>query len=319
MTFRTRLLTGRLRTWWWAVAMAFVAASSVAHAGTEIAVIALRVAEAPEADAVDPLFDDEFEAELAARRGFPDPLEEINRSMLALNKVIDRVLLDPLTRLYGFVMPDPVKPAMRRSFQHFAAGSVLLNDLLQLHPERGLATTGRFLVNTTVGLAGLFDFARCEGLGPHHADFGQTLALYGIGSGPYLVLPVFGPTTVRDAFGDVVDGLLHPARYFLGPAQQLTYGTGAGLSTREAYYQSLKELEKSSVDYYAALRNAFYQARMAEISKGVDYDIATPPRDRGGGPCTRTLAGHESRRVGPAVARGLAVEPVSRWNRSSGW
>ncbi len=264
----------------------------------------------------DPLFDDDaFEQELAGEPvGFPDPLEGMNRVVLGINRKIDRFLLDPLTRLYDVLVPEPVEPVVRRTFQHYGSASVLLNDILQLRLRDAATTAGRFAVNTAVGLGGLFDYARCWGWKRHTADFGQTLAHYGVGSGPYLILPLFGPSTARDAFGDLVDGLLHPARYILGPAQQLTYGSGAGLATRERHYQALNELEASAVDFYAALRNAYYQARMAEIRERTDRDLVVPVREESNGPCARTLDGLPERRIGPPPARGLAGDPVSRWS-----
>ena len=131
-------------------------------------------------------------------------------------------------------------------------------------------TFSRVLVNSTAGAFGLLDPATEFGIKRHHADFGQTLAKAGVGSGPYLIIPVLGPTDLRDGVGDVTDNLLHPLAFFLGLGfmQRLTYGGSSGLSTREANYEALKALSESSLDYYAALRNAYYQARTAEIWEG---------------------------------------------------
>lgn len=265
----------------------------------------------------DPLYGDEFDRELEAQpSGFPDPLEDMNRGVLHFNRFVDEIFLDPITRVYDYFIPEAVEPAIRRAFQHFATPAVLLNETLQVRMEDMAETAGRFVVNSTVGVFGLFDVARCEGLEHHHADFGQTLANYHVGSGPYLVVPLLGPSNVRDLSGDVVDGLLHPARYFLGPAQQLTFGSGAGLATREKHYQALSALEETAVDFYAALRNAYYQARTAEIEEGVDRDLVVPPRPEADAPCARTLDGRSGRAIGPPPARGLPVDPVSRWSLS---
>jgi len=199
----------------------------------------------PKPGAPDPLFDDGYEAELASKpAGFPDPLESVNRVTLRVNRVIDHTILDPITRLYAFIVPEPAKFALRRMFRNLASGSVFLNDILQVHPRAAGRTLVRAVVNTTVGLGGAYDFARCDKFYRHNADFGQTLAIYGVGSGPYLVLPLFGPSNARDAFGDIVDGMLHPAVYLLGPIQQLTYGGSLGISKREEHYHSLDALEK---------------------------------------------------------------------------
>jgi len=271
----------------------------------------------PVEDEPDPLFDedDEYDRDIAGQQaGFPDPLETPNRGILHFNRFFDRLIFDPITRLYDWLIPEPMEPAIRRAFQHWASPSILLNDVLQLHFGSARDTCVRFVVNSTVGLGGLFDFARCNGFERHSSDFGQTLANYGVPSGPYLMLPLFGPSNVRDAFGDLVDAFLHPARYFLGPAQALTYGSSAGLATRERHYHALNELEKSAVDFYAALRNAYYQARMAEIEEQVDRDVVGPMREEYQAPCTATLDGAKERTIGPRPARGLSVRPATRWS-----
>lgn len=272
-----------------------------------------QAAESPSGRQPDPLFDENYDEDLASKpTGFPDPFEPINRVILRVNRVVDHSVLDPLTRLYDLLVPEPVEPGIRRVFRNLASGSVLLNDILQVHPRAAGRTVVRFVVNTTVGVGGAFDFARCGEIYRHNADFGQTLASYGVGSGPYLVLPIFGPSNMRDAFGDVVDGLFHPAVYLLGPLQQITYGGSLGLATREEHYHSLDALEKSAVDFYAALRNAYYQVRIAEIEDGTKSTLR-PPDDDYDGPCRRTLSGQEE----PIrKARGLPSDPVSRWLHS---
>lgn len=298
-----------------------LAALAVSALGLQACVVstaaATEIAEDDTGAQHEPLFDDAFDEAFDQQHdGFPDPFEGINRAVLDLNGVIDKLILDPLTRAYGFVVPDPMKRPVRRAFQHYGTPSILLNDVLQWRFRDAGVAVVRFAANTTTGVGGLFDFARCGGLERRHADFGQTLAFYHVPSGPYLVLPLFGPSTARDAVGDVVDGLLHPARYVLGPIQQLTYGGGAGLSTREAYYLSLSELKKSSVDFYAALRNAYYQARIAEIERKESYLIATGKVEEERGRCPRTLEGHRERVIGPPPALGRAASPVSRWRRT---
>jgi len=265
----------------------------------------------PDGRQPDPLFDENYDDELASKpAGFPDPLEPLNRVTFRLNRILDHVILDPVTHLYDLLVPEPLKPAIRRVFRNLASGSVLLNDILQAHPRAAGRTAVRFVVNMTTGLGGAFDFARCGGLYRHNADFGQTLSYYGVGSGPYLVLPIFGPSNVRDAFGDIVDGFMHPAIYLLGPIEQLTYGGGLGIATREEHYHSLQALEKSAVDFYAALRNAYYQVRIAEIQDGPGTSKKHPLDDDYAGPCTRTLSGQAE----PLLrTRGLPADPVSRW------
>ena len=217
----------------------------------------------------DPLLES-FETELESQAvGYPDPMERLNRGTLRVNDVLNKVLFDPVTRLYAWMIPEPGRRAFRRFLHNLAAPSVLVNDLLQGNPKDAGVTLSRMVINTTVGWGGFLDAAACMGLPPHEADFGQTMALARIPSGPYLILPLLGPTTVRDAFGDAVSLLFRPTTYFLAGAESLfyttAYSTSAGLVTLEEHARSLRRLESGSLDYYAALRNAYWQNRTAQI------------------------------------------------------
>jgi phospholipid-binding lipoprotein MlaA len=223
----------------------------------------------------DPLFGDVDGFEPA---GFPDPLEPVNRGTLRINRTVDRWLIDPIARTYRWVVPDPARRSIRNLFDNVNAPAVLANDVLQREWRDGGTTVVRFMLNTTVGLAGLFDPAADLGYARHDADFGQTLALEGVASGPFLVLPLLGPTTVRDGIGTLVDLMFRPTTYLLGPADQILYasvhGGGNGLVQRDANAEALRALEDSSIDYYAALRNAYYQHRTAQI-----WERREPRRD----------------------------------------
>jgi phospholipid-binding lipoprotein MlaA len=209
----------------------------------------------------DPLFDEPVEPAVE------DPLENSNRAVFAGNRNIDRFLIDPIARAYAFVVPDFARRAIRRVFVNLNSPSVFVNHLLQLSPG-GAGTTGaRFLINTTVGLVGLWDAAARIGLDERPTDFGITLAKYGVDSGPYLVLPLVGPTTARDAFGDLVDILMLPQTWFLGPTTWVfvAYQGGDGFTLRDVHRDALEALEESSVDFYVAMRFAYLTNREAEI------------------------------------------------------
>jgi phospholipid-binding lipoprotein MlaA len=225
-------------------------------------------AQAPAAEQTDPLFD-EFDRELeAGPAGFPDPLERSNRSIFIFNRWIDRWLLDPVTRAYGVVFPGPVKRSIRNFFANLGEPATIFNNLIQLEWKDAGVSGGRFVVNSTIGIAGLFDPAARVGLPYHRSGFGQTLALAGTPSGAYLMIPVGGPNTVRDGLGALSDMTMHPLTWFLGPTNFLIYGIyggSQGLSIREKHVEELNALREGSVDYYAALRNAYYQNRMAEV------------------------------------------------------
>lgn len=242
-----------------AVICAAALTASIGHAEPE-------PAPAVAAPAPTPAADDEFELDVTDEpTGFPDPLESTNRRVLWFDDQLARWVVDPVVNVYQFILPGPVRRAVRRFFLNVNSPSVLVNDLLQREWRDASITIQRFTVNTTVGIGGLFDPAAAIGLERHSSDFGQTLALSGVSSGPYLVLPFFGPNTTRDAFGGVVDLFLQPTLYFLPFVQIFIYEGSFGLSTRDAYDEAIGALRESSVDYYSSLANAYYQTRTAEI------------------------------------------------------
>jgi len=240
----------------------------VAHAALVVVLLLAWPARPGRAEpAADPLFEDDAAA--AQPMGFPDPLEKVNRCTFRANLVVDRFVLDPVASAYAFVVPAPGRRAVRRALANLNAPATFVNDVLQLEPRDAGVTVARFALNTTVGVAGIFDVAEKIGLERHDSDFGQTLALAGLPSGPYVVLPVLGPTTARDGTGYLVDFLFRPTTYFLAPATLLVSTSiqegSAGIAAREQHDEALRALEASSMDYYAAFRNAYYQDRTAQI------------------------------------------------------
>jgi phospholipid-binding lipoprotein MlaA len=211
----------------------------------------------------DELFDDEFE--FGGETASNDPFERTNRALLDFNQGLSRLVFDPMIRGYRFVMPEPGRRAVRRVFLNFQAPSTLVNDLLQLRFVDAATTFGRFVLNTTLGFAGLLDVAVEADWQYHESDFGQTLGRFGVGAGPYLVLPLFGPSTVRDGIGGVVDLFFQPLTYMIGFTPNILIGAGSGFTSLDAHDPALKALEESSVDFYAALRSAFLQNRAAHI------------------------------------------------------
>lgn len=224
--------------------------------GNEPGTVELAIV-APEVPADDGL--DALSAELDA--GHPDPFEGVNRRIFRFNRGVDVVLLDPLTRAYGFVLPEFAKQSVRNVFANLNTPVVLVNDLLQLRGEDALVTAARFVMNTTMGMGGLFDAAASVGLEPHQSGFSETLASAGIASGPYLVLPLLGPTTVRDGVASVVDLALAPQSYVLPVVGSLLVTSSHGITQREKYLEGLEALRESSVDYYASFRSAYFDSR----------------------------------------------------------
>ncbi|MCH2173385.1 VacJ family lipoprotein [Myxococcota bacterium] len=218
----------------------------------------------------DPLLDLEFE-ELP---NYPDPWESANRKIFAFNRQVDRWAWTPVTKTYQFFFPEFARRGIHNFFLNLGEPVVLVNQLLQLRFRDGAVTVGRLVLNSTAGIGGLFDAAgRGAGWGQRREDFGQTLAVWGVSSGPYVIIPVFGPSTVRDAAGSIVDRAMDPVTFFVGPLEWIVVlGAGEGISLRDAHARDLKELEKMSVDFYSALRNVYFQVRMAEIANNAAKD-----------------------------------------------
>jgi len=162
-----------------------------------------------------------------------------------------------------------LRRGIHRMFLNLVSPVILVNQLFQLRFADAANTTGRFVINTTAGVAGFFDAAGAgAGLERVEADFGQTLARYGTPSGAFLMVPLLGPSTVRDLSGDLVDRFLDPLTYLIGPIEWwIVLGTSQGLSQREAHSDALEALETSSIDFYSALRSAYHQSREAEIRR----------------------------------------------------
>ena len=209
---------------------------------------------------------------LAAYREANDPMEPMNRYFFDLNNFADEILMKPLAGWYYVALPNFAQDGIRNAVNNVRTPVILANDLFQGEFERAGATFGRFLVNSTLGLGGLFDIAEKMGLERHDEDFGQTMAVAGVDEGPYLVLPLIGPSNPRDAFGRIVDAFLDPMTY-------LTFFTNVGwinttrngldiVDFRARNLQTLDQIKKGSLDYYATVRSLYRQRRADEISNG---------------------------------------------------
>ncbi|WP_421995117.1 MlaA family lipoprotein [Roseococcus sp.] len=199
-----------------------------------------------------------------------DPVEPFNRAMYSVNNAIDTVALRPAAQAYRFVLPQPVRDGVRNALGNLRAPTILLNDVLQGEPDRAATTAARFMINSTLGLGGLIDVAAWQfGLPGHGEDFGQTLAVWGVGEGPYLFLPVLGPSNPRDLLGYGVDAVASPWFWFgqgeVVEALRWAYAGIGVLDAREGVLDALDELNRSSLDPYSTLRSAYRQRRNAEI------------------------------------------------------
>jgi phospholipid-binding lipoprotein MlaA len=207
----------------------------------------------------------------APARAVDDPLEPLNRGIFEFNRIVDGLVLKPASQIYVFAVPEPGRRGVSNFLSNLRAPVVFINHLLQGEGEQAGITFGRFFVNSTLGFLGIFDAATVFGVEPRReADFGQTLGVWGVGGGAYLVLPLFGPSTFRDAGGIAVDTFLFDPLPYLSDSDTLMARWGAtAVDTRYQYGPLLDDLEAASLDFYAAARSAFLQNRAAQIRRGV--------------------------------------------------
>lgn len=191
-----------------------------------------------------------------------DPYEGFNRSMYGFNMGLDRYILKPVADSYKFVTPDFMQTGVTNFFNNLKGINVVLNDLLQGKFEQSASDFGRFTTNSTIGLLGLFDVATDLGLQQNVEDFGQTLAVWGVDQGPYLVLPVLGPTTVRDGGGIIFDKAANPGTYVPGT------GIIEGINERANAEGALNFIDEAALDPYVFTRESFLQYRNNLINDG---------------------------------------------------
>lgn len=212
--------------------------------------------------------------ELAYYRETNDPLEPMNRAIFQFNEVADKVILRPVAIGYKTVVPRGIRIAIRNFLNNLKSPVVLMNDLLQGEGIRARDTFGRFMVNTILGVGGLIDIASDAGIPYHHEDFGQTLAVWGVKPGPYLVLPLIGPSGFRDAVGIGIDGAVDPAGRYIaeeyGIEGTATRFTVDAVDWRATNLKVIDDLRASSLDFYATVRSAYRQRRTREIINGRD-------------------------------------------------
>ena len=203
-----------------------------------------------------------------------DPLEPMNRVIYRFNDTVDTVLVRPIAEGYRFVLPQFVRTGISNFFSNIGDVLVALNNLLQGKVVNALSDLGRVVVNTTIGLGGLFDVASPIGLEKHNEDFGQTVGFWGVGDGPYLMLPFLGPSSIRDAVGTVVGAKLDPIGFVnVMRLRNSLWGTRV-LSQRADLLDTSRILETAALDPYEFLRDAYLQRRRNLVFDGV------PPREK---------------------------------------
>ena len=209
-----------------------------------------------------------------------DPFEASNRDMLVFNQQFDEIFFIPTVKRY-LSLPETVRLGVGNFLRNLAAPTVFVNDVLQGKPERAGTTLVRFVLNSGPGLGGLFDPATRLGIPYHSEDFGQTLATWGVGEGPFVMLPHLGPNNPRDTVGLAMDTFLLDPTNYIHVKQHFWWASGRQylrvLDMRTQTFETLQGIERSSVDYYASLRNLYRQVRDNEIRDGAPAPVADLP------------------------------------------
>ncbi|WP_106062071.1 MlaA family lipoprotein [Cupriavidus necator] len=201
-----------------------------------------------------------------------DPLEPFNREVSKINEDFDKGILKPVAQLYADYMPTPVQRAVENFFSNVSDVYSAVNNLLQGKPSRAAEDTMRVAINTVLGLGGLIDIATPGGLPKYKEDFGQTLGVWGVPAGPYLVLPLFGPSTVRDTAGMLVDRQFDPSAYFYPVSLRNSLIGVRIVAGRAQLLGASNLLEQAALDKYSFMRDSYLQRRQYLI-----YDGNPPP------------------------------------------
>jgi phospholipid-binding lipoprotein MlaA len=218
---------------------------------------------------------------LAEYRETNDPLEPTNRVFYAINNGLDTVILKPAAQAYRYAVPEPVRTSVHNVLVNLGTPVALGNDVLQAKPRRAGDTLMRFVINTTVGVVGLFDVADKLGYPAHDTDFGMTLALWGMPEGPFLFLPILGPSDPRDAAGFGVDIAMDPFTWVgKGVAVRALNWSKTAISAidaRERVLDAVDQIQKTALDPYATFRSLYRQHRDSQITVARNDNRATIP------------------------------------------
>ncbi len=207
-----------------------------------------------------------------------DPFENYNRKVFSFNKAVDAAFINPVVKTYKTVVPNPAQTGLDNALKNLRSPTTFMNEVLQGDLDGAGNVLKRAVINTLLGFGGIFDLAGHEGIMYEAEDFGQTLASWGVDHGPYLVVPVIGPSSTRDYAGFFVDSIADPLRWYAHNVDKegIYYGKVAldYLNLRASLIDVLEELEASSIDYYAATRSAYYQRREALVNDQNPDDAA---------------------------------------------
>lgn len=254
-----------------------------------------------------------------AQEAIRDPWEGVNRDLYAVHESVDKTVIEPVARGYRAITPGPVRQGVRNFLRNLRAPVIFANDVLQGQFGRAGVTATRFGLNTTIGIAGVFDPATSMGLERHDEDFGQTLAVWGVQPGPYVFVPLLGPTTVRDGAGRIIDIAFDPLTWAEGEDID-TWRTArtvtTGVSAREELLETVDDIRRDSVDPYVTVRTSYGLLRESAVQNGPaavedlpDFDESLEP------PATETPTEENPQQGDPNISSqsgdGLAeLQPV---------
>jgi phospholipid-binding lipoprotein MlaA len=224
-----------------------------------------------------------------------DPLEPLNRQIFNVNQVVDKALFKPAAEAYRAVVPETLRTALRNMLNNLGEPVIIANNVMQGEFRRAAFSLDRLIFNSTVGVGGIMDFAGEHGLPRESGDFGQTLYSWGVPDGPYLILPILGPSNPRDAIGMTADSFMDPFRYVLtGVDPDATFlddpnvarSMVDGIDERSRAIDELDAVEKSAIDFYAQIRSLSRQNRAKDLRHGKAAPPASPASDLDENPAT---------------------------------
>lgn len=200
-----------------------------------------------------------------------DPMESVNRGVHDFNMVVDNFVFEPVAKGYRYITPHPVRSRIGNISDNLVEPLTMVNAFLQGDFQHGMTSFWRFVLNSTIGIAGMNDVAASAGLERRSEDFGQTLAVWGAGEGPYIVLPFFGPSNLRDAGGKVTDWFIDPMHYAIDDTStEIWIAASRALVQRERLIDVLDDVEETSLDTYVTLRSMYRQHRAAQVANAGD-------------------------------------------------
>lgn len=206
--------------------------------------------------------------EVEEKNDIKDPFEPLNRAIYKLNDVVDKILLRPTVKIYRAIIPEIGRKGVRNVLRNLTEPVTFANAVMQGDQEHSFTTFWRFFINSTFGIGGIFDVAELNGLKHRSEDFGQTLGAHGSKAGPYIVIPLLGPSNARDAIGKVVDVATDPFNYIFNKYISGGRYAASTVDARDSTLDITEEVEKISFDPYATIRSLYHQKRNDDIKDG---------------------------------------------------